>query len=143
MSIAEAFDGVIPAQPAAPTMPRTAPAKVVRIHPEQTAPSRTRRTSRARGGVARMVRVVYTDAADSWIVREQSPSAKTVWRTDHTAHLDRPWKPYRAWAFCYRPVAVLFAFTLDGVKFLLIHPGRVLLTGTGAFAIHLIYLATH
>ncbi|GGN39338.1 hypothetical protein FHR83_006741 [Actinoplanes campanulatus] len=143
MSISEAFDGVIPARPVSPAAPRlTPPAKVVRIHPDAPTDSRTRRMPRA-VAVRRLARVVYTDAADSWITEEQSPSAKTVWHTDHTAHLDKPWKPYQAWAYCYRPVAVVVALALDGVKWLLIHPARILLTGTGTFAIYLIYLVTH
>ena len=135
MSISEAFDGVIPARPVSPA-PHTAPAKVVRIHPNTT-----RQTFQS-GAVRRAVRVVYLDVNDSWIAEEQSPSARTVWRTDHTGHLDKPWKPYRAWATCYRPVAVVITVALDGIKWLLIHPARVLLTAAGTFAIYLIYLAT-
>jgi hypothetical protein len=136
MSISEAFDGVIPARPVSPAAPRpTPPAKVVRIHP-QAAPA-VRRPSR----VTRLVRVVHTDAADSWIAEEQSPSAKTVWHTDHTAHLDRPWKPYRMWATCYRVPAVLFTLLLDAVKYLLLHPLRAPLTVSAAALVYL--LATH
>ncbi len=136
MSISEAFDGVIPARPVSPAAPpRTVPAKVVRIHPE-AAPA-VRRPSR----VMRLVRVVHTDAADSWIAEEQSPSAKTVWRTDHTAHLDRPWPVYRAWAACYRVPAVVFALLLDAIKYLLLHPLRAPLSVSAAALVF--YLATH
>lgn len=93
-----------------------------RVNRSVTARDR-QRTSQA-SGVARFFRVVYLDAVDSWIAEERSPSAKTVWRTDHTAHLDNPWAPYRYWAKAWRPVAVLVAVLLDAVKFLFVHPVR-------------------
>jgi hypothetical protein len=84
---------------------------------------------------------VYLDGADSWIAEERSPSAKTVFRTDYTAHLDSVWKPYGMWARCYRPAAAFFALLLDAIKFLLIHPFRGPVTVTTAA--FLLLLATH
>jgi hypothetical protein len=81
-------------------------------------------TDRARQRTSRIVRIVYSDTADSWLLQERSPSARTVWATDYTSHLDNPWGPYRAWAKAWRPAAVLFALLCDAVKFFLIHPAR-------------------
>jgi hypothetical protein len=89
----------------------------------------------------RVAQVVWLDGRDSWIAEERSPSAKTVWRTDYTAHMDTVWKPYGVWAFCYRPVAVAVSLLLDCVKFLLIHPARGPLTMSAAFLI--VLYATH
>jgi hypothetical protein len=118
------------------------PARVnarARVKPSVTARDR-RRTSQM-PPVGRFFRVVYLDAADSWIADERSPSAKTVWRTDYTAHLDTVWKPYGYWAKAYRAAAVVWALLLDSIKWLLIHPVRGPLTLTTALALHL--LATH
>lgn len=130
MSITEAFDGVIPARPAAP---RPDQESRRRPSPRPRAHAVPLRLAKARTSVVRrMVQVVYLDAADSWIAEERSPSAKTVWRTDYTAHLDTVWKPYGYWARAYRVAAVLFAMLLDAAKFLLIHPLRGPITLTFA-----------
>lgn len=150
MSITEAFDGVIPAQPASPAPSQTTARRRPSPRPRPAADTQTphlhavtdevrARPTRA-SRVRRLVRVVYTDAADSWIAEERSPSAKTVWRTDHTAHLDELWKPYGMWAKAYRPAAVTVALLLDAIKFLLVHPLRGPLT-TAVTAL-LILLAT-
>ena len=82
-----------------------------------------RRTSRA-PSIGRFLRIVYLDGADSWIAEERSPSAKTVWHTDYTRHLDTVWRPYGVWCRAWRPAAVFFALLLDATKWLLIHPAR-------------------
>src|SRR6185436_13504788 len=105
MTIADAFDGVFPDSPkpaATATAERPARPKVVPLHPNTTARRRT-------PTVTRLARIVYLDAADSWIAEERSPSAKTVLSTDYTAGMDTVWAPYRAWTYIYRPPAVLFA----------------------------------
>jgi hypothetical protein len=106
-----------------------------RVKPSVTA--RNRKRTRQAPSVGRFFRVVYLDATDSWIAHERSPSAKTVWATDHTAHLDTVWKPYRVWATGYRAPAVFFALLLDAIKFLLIHPLRGPITLTVAAALYL------
>lgn len=112
-----------------------------RARVKQSVTARDRRRTFRASPFGRFFRVVYLDTADSWIAEEQSPSAKTVWRTDYTAHLDAVWKPYGVWVACYRPVAVFFALLLDATKWLLIHPARGPLALTASAA--LILLAVH
>jgi hypothetical protein len=95
-----------------------------RARVKQSVTARDRRRTSRTGSVGRFFRVVYLDAADSWIAEERSPSARTVWRTDYTAHLDTAWKPYGYWARAYRAAAVVFALLLDSIKWLLVHPLR-------------------
>ncbi|AEV86848.1 hypothetical protein ACWT_5830 [Actinoplanes sp. SE50] len=141
MTIADAFDGVFPEAPSnAATTTATRPARptVVPLRPADTTRAKARQRPHA---VIRLARIVYLDAADSWITEERSPSAKTVWRTDYTAGLDTVWTPYRYWTYAWRPIAVLAALFLDALKFLFIHPFR----GPVSTAIiaALILLATH
>ncbi|WP_250029849.1 hypothetical protein [Paractinoplanes maris] len=91
--------------------------------------------------IRRVARVMYLDAADSWPVQERSPSARTVFRTDYTAHLGTVWKPYRMWTVAYRPAAATLALLFDALKWLFIHPLRGPLTTSAAFLLYLI--ATH
>lgn len=72
----------------------------------------------------RVARVVYLDAADSWIVRESSPAPRTVWRTDYTAHLTSPPAVYVRWCRVWRYPGTTLGAVCDGVKFFLIHPVR-------------------
>jgi hypothetical protein len=81
---------------------------------------------------------MWLDAADSWIAEERSPSAKTVWRTDYTAHLGVVWRPYGVWAKCWRPLAVVVALLLDALKLMFVHPVRGPLTASAGFALYLI-----
>jgi hypothetical protein len=101
-----------------------------RARVKQSVTARDRQRTSGRSRTARILRVVYLDAVDSWPLRERSPSAKTVWRTDYSAHLDTPWAPYQYWTKAWRFVAVFFALLLDAPKWLLIHPVRGPLTIT-------------
>lgn len=120
MSITEAFDAVAPSRPAPPTVGVSRPARpaAARVTPKQRA------TVRRDGRLRRMVRVVYLDAADSWIVRESSPAPRTVWRTDYTAHLISPPTAYVRWCRVWRYPGTVLGATCDGLKFFLIHPVR-------------------
>lgn len=69
-------------------------------------------------------RVMYRDAADSWIVRESTPSIRQVWSTDYAALASVDWAPFRVWCRFWRYPAVFFASATDGAKFFLIHPVR-------------------
>ncbi|MEV1013807.1 hypothetical protein AB0I89_23940 [Micromonospora sp. NPDC049801] len=82
----------------------------------------------------RIGRVMYLDAADSWIVREATPSIRQVWATDYAALATIDYLPFRLWCRGYRYAAVSSAAVLDGVKWMLIHPvrGPLFLTATGA-----------
>lgn len=82
----------------------------------------------------RIGRVMYLDAADSWIVRESTPSIRQVWGTDYAALARVDYAPFRVWCRAYKPVAVSSAAVLDGVKWFLIHPvrGPLFLTATSA-----------
>ncbi|MEU0078496.1 hypothetical protein ABZY58_11420 [Micromonospora tulbaghiae] len=89
----------------------------------------------------RVGRVMYRDAADSWIVRESTPSIRQVWRTDYAALASVDSAPLRVWCRFWRYPAVLFASGLDGAKWFLIHPVRgplfITVTGGGvAVALH-------
>lgn len=79
-------------------------------------------------------RVMYLDAADSWIVRESAPSIRQVWATDYAALARVNYTPFRIWCRFWRYPAVLAAASLDSVKWALIHPvrGPLFLTATGA-----------
>lgn len=79
-------------------------------------------------------RVMYLDAADSWIVNTHSPAPKTVWRTDYNSAVPGAYRPFTTWCRIYRYPAVVFGATLDGAKWLLIHPLRGPLTITAAAA---------
>lgn len=102
---------------------------------------RDRIRERRPGLVRRAGRIVWLDARDSWIAEERSPSAKTVWNTDYTAHLEQVWAPYRIWTRAYRPAAVAVALTFDFFKLLLINPLTGPLTLGAAALLYLI--ATH
>lgn len=82
------------------------------------------RASRVAQLAARAGRVVWADAADSWIVREHSPAPRTVWAADYTAHIPGAYPPFVRWCRLWRIPAVLFGVLLDAVKFFLIHPVR-------------------
>ncbi len=77
---------------------------------------------------------MYLDAADSWIVRESTPSIRQVWATDYAALATVDYLPFRLWCRGYRYVAVSSAAALDSVKWMLIHPvrGPLCLTAVGA-----------
>lgn len=100
------------------------------------------RGARTAERVRQVVRVVYLDAADSWIVSEPSPSIRQVWAADYTASVPGGYAPFRYWCRGYRYPAVAFAAVLDSAKWALIHPVRgplfLTLTGAGvtAVAIH-------
>jgi hypothetical protein len=85
-------------------------------------------------GARRMGRVMYLDAADSWIVRDSTPSIRQVWAADYTAAVPGDYAPFRFWCRGYRYPAVAFAALLDSAKWLLIHPvrGPLFLTAVGA-----------
>lgn len=90
----------------------------------------------------RISRVMWLDAADSWIVRDSTPSLRRVWATDYTAHLQDPYGPYVWWCKGYRLFAVATVAPLHAVLWLLAHPvrGPLFLTATGvgiAAATHL------
>lgn len=72
----------------------------------------------------RISRVMYRDAADSWIVRDSTPSIAQVWATDYAALATVDYAPFRVWCRFYRFPAVLFAAGLDSAKWMLIHPVR-------------------
>jgi hypothetical protein len=74
--------------------------------------------------VVRLARVMYLDAADSWIVSDSTPSIRTVWKTSYVAAAPAGWLPFVIWCHAYRVPAVLLAAVLDAVKWLLIHPLR-------------------
>lgn len=97
---------------------------------------RIRRSEIARiaGMPRRIARVMYLDAADSWIVHEQSPSLRTVWATDYAAAVPGGYAPFRYWCQAWKPVAIAVTVLFDGPKWLLIHPvrGPFTLTLTGA-----------
>ncbi|MEV1315406.1 hypothetical protein AB0J14_04895 [Micromonospora arborensis] len=82
----------------------------------------------------RIGRVMYLDAADSWIVRESTPSIRQVWATDYATLATVDYAPFRVWCRAYKPMAVGSAAVLDSVKWMLIHPvrGPLFLTATGA-----------
>lgn len=92
--------------------------------------------------VARAVRVVYLDAADSWIVRESTPSIRQVWKADYTASVPGNYAPFRYWCRGWRYPAVASAAVLDSAKWALIHPvrGPLFLTATGSTIAALAYL---
>ena len=91
----------------------------------------------ARRQVRSWVRVVYLDAADSWIVSERSPSIREVWNADYTVPGD--YAPFRTWCRVYRYPAVVAAVVLDGIKWTLVHPVRgplaIAATTAGAAAV--------
>lgn len=97
-----------------------------RVKPSVTRRDRVKRLGAARPVVfaRRVGRVMYLDAADSWIVRESTPSIRTVWRTDYSAAMPADFVPYRRWCRAYRYPAVAAAAALDSVKWMLIHPVR-------------------
>lgn len=100
------------------------------------------RVRERRPGLARRVgRVMWLDATDSWIVREHSPSPRTVWNTDYSAHLNNPHHAYVRWCQLWRPIGTTAGATLDGLKVLLIHPVRGPLTLSAAAVIY--EIATH
>jgi hypothetical protein len=84
----------------------------------------------------RLLRVVYLDAADSWLLSESTPSIKVVWRADYSASAPAGWLPFVVWCKAYKPAAVMFAALLDSAKWLLIHPvrGPLLIAATGGTA---------
>lgn len=69
-------------------------------------------------------RVMYLDAADSWIVSDSTPSIKTVWNTDYSTTVPGNYRPFIIWCRVWRYPAVACAATLDSAKWLLIHPLR-------------------
>lgn len=84
-------------------------------------------------GAARQIgRVMYLDAADSWIVSDSTPSIRQVWAADYAALATVNYTPFRMWCRSYRLFAVASAATLDSVKWCLIHPvrGPLFLTAT-------------
>ena len=88
-------------------------------------PSQAKEGTAVRGSaVSRLVRVVYLDAADSWIVSDSTPSIRVVWKTDYASAAPAGWLPFVVWCKAYRLPAVLVAVVLDSVKWLLIHPLR-------------------
>lgn len=93
------------------------------------------------GRIRRATRVVWLDAADSWIIRESSPAPRTVWRTDYTAQIPGAYLPFVKWCRAWRYPAVLFGSACDGIKVLLIHPVRGPLTLSVTAALY--EIATH
>jgi len=94
----------------------------VRVNRSVTERVRARPAGGARV-VRRALRVMYVDAADSWIVRESTPSIRQVWRTDYAAlAVDHP--AARVWCRVYRFPAVASAAVLDSIKWCAIHPVR-------------------
>lgn len=88
-------------------------------------PSQAKEGTAVRGSaVSRLVRVVYLDAADSWIVSDSTPSIKQVWRADYAAAAPGHWLPFVLWCKTYRVLAVFLATLLDSLKWMLIHPLR-------------------
>lgn len=134
-------DSVMAVPHGSPARGVDSPRASARANVKQSVTARDRRRTLLGARVARIARVVYLDAADSWIAEERSPSAKTVWHTDWTAHLDVVWAPYAVWTNVWRPVAALVALLLDVAKFLFIHPARGPFTLTTVAA--LILFATH
>jgi hypothetical protein len=97
-----------------------------RVKPSVTRRDRVKRLGAARPLVAarRVGRVMYLDAADSWIVRESTPSIRQVWATDYSATVPGDFVPFARWCRAYRYPAVGAAAVLDSVKWMLIHPVR-------------------
>lgn len=104
-------------------------------HGERRRPSPTPRTAvRTQVGPSRMARVaawpchagrvMYLDAADSWIVKNSTPSIRQVWSTDYAASIPGDYAPFRYWCRAYRYPAVAAAAVLDSAKWMLIHPVR-------------------
>ncbi|WP_431728547.1 hypothetical protein [Verrucosispora sp. TAA-831] len=79
---------------------------------------------RAAGWARATGRVMYLDAADSWIVRERSQTIRQVWSTDYAAAAPGDFAPFRRWCRAYRYPAVAATVVLDSVKWLLVHPVR-------------------
>lgn len=69
-------------------------------------------------------RVAYLDAADSWIVRDSTPSIKQVWQADYSVTVPGGYAPFRYWCKTYRYPAVAAAAVFDSAKWMLIHPVR-------------------
>lgn len=135
MAVGDGSAGTVTAQPVGVnthTRAREAQRSVTardQIHQRRVSPMR------------RVGRVMYLDAADSWIVREHSPAPATVWATDYTAHIPGAYRPFVLWCRAYRIPAVLVGAVLDGIKFLLIHPARGPVTVSVGFLLYL--YATH
>lgn len=131
MSIAEAFEGVLPARPAPPEKTQELPPVARATAAPKARPVRTTRASwatRTRSRVRREVQVVYLDTADSWLLTGRAPSAKDIWRADYAANVPADFAPFVMWCRAYRVPAVLVALLLDGTKWLLVHPVRGPLT---------------
>jgi hypothetical protein len=81
----------------------------------------------------RLPRVVYLDAADSWLWSESTPSIRQVWATDYSSGAPAGWLPFVVWCKAYRLPAVVSAALLDSIKWMLIHPvrGPLFLAATG------------
>lgn len=96
-----------------------------KVKPSVTRRDRVKRLRAARPVAAarRVGRVMYLDAADSWIVRESTPSIRVVWRTDYSATTPE-FVPYQRWCRAYRYPGIAFAAALDSMKWMLIHPVR-------------------
>lgn len=94
--------------------------------------TKARRAARVTTWPRRALRVMYLDAADSWIVRESTPSIRQVWATDYTASVPGDYPPFQLWCRVYRVPAVVAAAVLDSTKWCLIHPvrGPLLLAAT-------------
>lgn len=78
----------------------------------------------ARRRIRSAVEVMYLDAADSWIVKDSTPSISQVWNTDYSTTVPGGYAPFRAWCRAYRYPAVAAAAVLDSTKWFLIHPVR-------------------
>lgn len=87
---------------------------------------RARRRGVPLAGVRRLGRVVYLDAADSWIVQGRTLSMVEVWRADYV--VPGNYTPFRIWCRAYRYPATVWAAGCDAVKFLGVHPVRGPLT---------------
>lgn len=101
----------------------------------------TARSGRAKAAARRakavgrnVAEVMYLDAADSWIVRESTPSLRALWATDYAAHVPGGYTPFVVWCRAYRLFAVASAAPLHALLWLLVHPvrGPLFLTVTGA-----------
>jgi hypothetical protein len=88
-------------------------------------------------------RVLYRDTVDGWIVRTPAPSIAEVWNFEYAVPGD--WAPFRIWCKVWtRTAGTLVAATLDGIKWVLIHPVRgPLAIGGGGAAALTTYLMTH